>query len=57
MFAIVAAILFAVALLLELLDTGTEIIAVLTLGGFLALALHFVVPLPWRREAGRGPLQ
>jgi len=55
MFAIVAAILFAVAMLLELLDTGTEIIAVLTLGGLLALALHFVVPVntPWRR----GPLQ
>lgn len=49
MFAIVAAILFGVSLLLELLDVGTEIVSVLTLGGFLALALHLVAPVPWRR--------
>lgn len=49
MFAIVAAILFGVALLLDILDTGGEVITAIVLAGFLALALHLVAPLPWRR--------
>lgn len=51
MLAIIAAILFGVALLLDLLNTGTEAVSALTLAGLLAVALHLAlaVPLPWRR--------
>lgn len=51
MFAILAAVLFGAALLLDVLNTGGEAISALTLAGLLALALHFVVPVntPWRR--------
>lgn len=54
MFAIIAAILFGVALLLDLLDTATEVVATLTLAGLLAVALHLALgiglPAGWRRN-------
>lgn len=49
MFAIIAAILFGVALILDVLDVAGDAISVLTLAGLLALALHLVAPVPWRR--------
>jgi len=52
MFAIVAVILFGVALLLDLIDTGGELIGVLTLAGLLAVAAHLAMGAsawPWRR--------
>ena len=49
MFAVIAAILFGVALLLDVLDTGGDVISTLTLAGLLAVALHLVAPLPWKR--------
>lgn len=49
MFAVVAAICFGVALILDLLNTGGEYLTVFALAGLLALAIHFVAPLPWRR--------
>ena len=50
MWAIIAAILFGVALLLELVGQGA-LVGVLTLGGLLSLALNFALGtgLPWRR--------
>lgn len=44
MFAIVAAILFGVALLLDLLDTAGEFVSALTLGGLLCVALALIFP-------------
>lgn len=52
MFAIVAAILFGVALLLVLVGgIASQTITALTLAGLFAVALHlaFGYPLPWRR--------
>lgn len=49
MFAIVAAILFGVALLLDILDVAGDVVSTLALAGLLAVALHLVAPVPWRR--------
>jgi hypothetical protein len=49
--AIVAAILFGVALLLDILDTGGEVITALMLAGLLAVALHLAAPISWRRNS------
>lgn len=48
MFALIAAILFAVALILQIVG-GTDLVVVLTLGGFLCVALHLLWGTwPWR---------
>lgn len=51
MFAVIAAILFGVALLLDVLDTAGDLVSTLSLAGLLSLALHFALGtgLPWRR--------
>jgi hypothetical protein len=52
MFAVIAAIFFGVALLLDLVDTGGEFIGIFTLAGLLAIAIHLAVggsAWPWRR--------
>lgn len=52
MFAVIAVILFAVALILHL--TGAPaLVLTLTLGGLIALALHLVPwgAVPWKRPA------
>ncbi len=57
MFAIIAAVLFALALLLELLKTNLgDVITATTLitAGLLCLALHFTNAGSWRRGGGRG---
>lgn len=52
MFAIIAAILFGVALLLDLLNTAGDVAGTLITGGLLCVALHLAlgVPLPFRRN-------
>lgn len=51
MFAIIAAILFGVALLLDLLNTAGDVAGTLITGGLLCIALHLVgLPLPFRRN-------
>lgn len=52
MFAIIAAILFGVALLLDVLDTAGDMVSTLSLAGLLAVALHLALgtALPWRRN-------
>jgi hypothetical protein len=54
MFAIIAAILFGVALLLDVLDTAGDMVSTLMLAGLLCVALHLALgtPLPsgWRRN-------
>jgi hypothetical protein len=58
LFAIIAAVLFGLALLLELIDENLgEVLTpgVLTLAGLLFLALHFAAPAPgWGRRSYRG---
>lgn len=51
MFAIIAAILFGVALVLHLLSTRADIAGDLVIGGLLCVALHLilVVNVPWKR--------
>jgi len=52
MFAVAAAILFGVALLLDLIDTGGEYVSAFTIAGLLAIAVHLAVggsAWPWRR--------
>jgi hypothetical protein len=51
MFAIIAAVIFLVGLLLDLIGKGTEL-SWLLWAGLAALALHFAlgVGLPWRRQ-------
>ena len=54
MFAFIAAVLFALALILHLLGTGPHgIVLTFTLGGLLAVALHLALGtgLPWRHAA------
>lgn len=52
MFAIISAILFGVALLLDVIDQAGDAVSTLMLGGLLCLALHFALgtPVPWRRN-------
>jgi hypothetical protein len=52
MFAIIAAILFALGLLLDLIGTGGQLLSALMWAGLLALALHFALgtALPFRRQ-------
>ncbi len=52
MFAIASAILFAVALLLDILDVKGDLTSTLVTAGLLALALHFALgtALPFRRR-------
>jgi hypothetical protein len=52
MFAIIAAIFFGVALVLDVVDTAGDLTSTLTVAGLLCLALHFALgtPLPWRRN-------
>lgn len=52
MFAIAAAILFAVALILHLVGGHAGLVLDFELGGLLAVALHlaFAVALPWARR-------
>jgi hypothetical protein len=52
MFAILAAILFGVALLLDVIDTAGDLVSTLSLAGLLCLALYFVFGsgVPWRRQ-------
>lgn len=49
MFAIVAAILFGVALLLDILDVAADVAGTLVIAGLLSLAVHLIAPVPWRR--------
>lgn len=52
MFAIVAAVLFGVALILDVADQASDLVSTLTVAGLLSLALFFAVgtPWPWRRQ-------
>jgi hypothetical protein len=52
MWAVVAVILFAVALLLHVVGgSATQYVLDFEIGGFIALALHMVwgIAIPWRR--------
>lgn len=53
MFAIVAAVLFGVALILDIADQAGDFVSTLVVAGLLCLALYFAlgnISLPWRRN-------
>lgn len=53
MFALAAAVLFGVALLLDIIDTAGDMVSTLMLAGLLCLALAlagFGSAFPWRRN-------
>lgn len=53
MLAIIAAVLFGVALILDVADQAGDLVSTLMLGGLLSLALYFALgsmPVPWRRN-------
>jgi hypothetical protein len=55
MFAIIAAILFGVGLLLDVLDTAGDFVSTLMLAGLLSLALHLALGTPLPAGLRRNP--
>jgi len=56
MFAIIAAVLFGLALLLDLIDESLGDLfdpGTLTIAGLLFVALHLAAPMSWGRGRGR----
>lgn len=53
MFAIIAAVLFGVALILDVADQAGDLASTLVTAGLLCLALFFALgtPWPWRRQS------
>lgn len=52
MLALIAALLFAIALIVHLIGTHADLVLDFLIGGALAVALHlaFAVALPWARR-------